>query len=176
MASERKRTKRPGVVAAKATRCSVGSAATSAKLPFATGSPQVAPLSVERHSAAAAQPKGLAVCLGTSMQMTPARDWPCQADRLVIVNLQPTVKDSQAALVIRAPIDRVLRGVVDGLEARGRARGLRVECFQRREVVALSHRFDGGGSWTFQVADKTGNPCGFILHVSVRPNLSSPGL
>ena len=30
--------------------------------------------------------------LGTSMQMTPARDWPCQASRMVIVNLQPTIK------------------------------------------------------------------------------------
>ena len=59
-------------------------------------------------------PGGLAICLGTSMQMTPARDWPCKADKMVIVNLQPTVRDDKAALVIRAPIDDVLLGVMLG--------------------------------------------------------------
>uniref|UniRef100_A0A7R9YEQ7 protein acetyllysine N-acetyltransferase n=1 Tax=Pinguiococcus pyrenoidosus TaxID=172671 RepID=A0A7R9YEQ7_9STRA len=58
---------------------------------------------------------GLSVCLGTSMQMVPARDLPCRAKRMVIVNLQPTVKDKKARLVIRAPIDEVMARLLQKL-------------------------------------------------------------
>ena len=51
---------------------------------------------------------GLALCLGTSLQMSPAGDWPCEAGKMVIVNLQETVKDEDACLVIRARADDVM--------------------------------------------------------------------
>mmetsp|Transcript_45028 Transcript_45028/g.101656 ORF Transcript_45028/g.101656 Transcript_45028/m.101656 type:complete len:225 (+) Transcript_45028:427-1101(+) len=128
----------------------------------------------EESAAKSAEPKGLAICLGTSMQMTPARDWPCEAGRMVIVNLQPTVKDAEAKLVIRAPIDTVMRGLVQGLEQsrlEGPSQGLEVPRYERAEAFALSHRFESprgrGDDWSLQIADETGSPCGFILHVTV---------
>lgn len=58
---------------------------------------------------------GLAICLGTSMQMCPARDLPCQAGRMVIVNLQETEKDEEAWMVLRGKIDDVMYGVMKKL-------------------------------------------------------------
>lgn len=60
--------------------------------------------------------KGLALCLGTSMQMRPARDLPCQAAKMVIVNLQPTVRDKKAWLTLRAKTDDVMYGVMKALQ------------------------------------------------------------
>lgn len=51
---------------------------------------------------------GLALCLGTSMQMQPASELPCEAGRMVIVNLQPTQKDDEAWMVMRARLDDVM--------------------------------------------------------------------
>ncbi|KAJ8614462.1 hypothetical protein CTAYLR_000833 [Chrysophaeum taylorii] len=50
----------------------------------------------------------LALCLGTSLRITPAADLPLSAKRFVIVNLQETPHDRQAALVIRAKVDAVM--------------------------------------------------------------------
>jgi len=50
------------------------------------------------------------------MQMCPARDLPCDADKMVIVNLQPTIMDDEAWMVVRSKIDDVLYGVMRALE------------------------------------------------------------
>lgn len=50
----------------------------------------------------------LALCLGTSLRITPAADLPLEARQFVIVNLQETPYDKQAALVIRARVDEVM--------------------------------------------------------------------
>ena len=115
-------------------------------------------------------PGGVAICLGTSMQMTPARDWPCKADKMVIVNLQPTVRDDKAALVIRAPIDDVLVGVMRHLS-------LPVPPFERSESFYLRHQAGPAASaasgaeglgapwsmiWALHLADHCGAPCGYI--------------
>lgn len=60
----------------------------------------------------------LSVVLGSSMQMVPARDLPLRAARLAIVNLQPTVRDSDASLVLRGDLDHVLTLVLRHLNLR----------------------------------------------------------
>lgn len=70
----------------------------------------------EWHSKQCEGSNGVALCLGTSLQMCPARDLPCQADKMVIVNLQPTVKDEEAWLVVRAKIDDIMYGVMKTLD------------------------------------------------------------
>lgn len=57
-------------------------------------------------------PGGLALCLGTSMQMCPARELPCEAGRMAILNLQETVKDDEAWLVLRGRIDDIMWAVM----------------------------------------------------------------
>ncbi|KAH9287639.1 hypothetical protein KI387_031756, partial [Taxus chinensis] len=61
----------------------------------------------------------LIICLGTSLQITPACNLPLKSVRgggkLVIVNLQPTPKDKKAALLIHAQVDKVIAGVMQFL-------------------------------------------------------------
>eukprot|EP00249_Psilotum_nudum_P020192 c27598_g1_i2 orf=1021-1890(-) len=56
------------------------------------------------------------LCLGTSLQITPACNLPLRCVRaggkMVIVNLQATPKDNKAALLIRARVDEVIAGVM----------------------------------------------------------------
>jgi NAD+-dependent protein deacetylase sirtuin 6 len=82
---------------------------------------------------------GLALCLGTSMQMSPARELPLDppAGRVALVNLQPTEMDDECHLVVRARIDDVLYGVVKAL-------GLRVPEYERRETFYLHHQVTAG--------------------------------
>jgi mono-ADP-ribosyltransferase sirtuin 6 len=127
----------------------------------------------EDHAEKCEAEGGLAICLGTSMQMTPARDWPCRARRMVIVNLQPTIKDDEAALVIRAPIDQVLSGVLAALQPR--TPNLALSPFQRVETFVVSHERQEGGAqggrgddpFVLRVLDRLGAPLGFILNVKV---------
>mmetsp|Transcript_36971 Transcript_36971/g.116303 ORF Transcript_36971/g.116303 Transcript_36971/m.116303 type:complete len:300 (+) Transcript_36971:72-971(+) len=62
----------------------------------------------EEHSSTA----DLSICLGTSLQITPANGIPVRTvkagGRLVIVNLQKTPKDKHAALLIRSKVDDVM--------------------------------------------------------------------
>lgn len=62
------------------------------------------------------------LCLGTSLQITPACDLPLKALRsggkVVIVNLQQTPKDKQAGLVIHGLVDEVMSGVMNYLSLR----------------------------------------------------------
>ncbi|CAH1444673.1 unnamed protein product [Lactuca virosa] len=58
----------------------------------------------------------LVLCLGTSLQITPACNLPLKSIRnggkMVIVNLQQTPKDNRASLVIRGFVDKVMSGVL----------------------------------------------------------------
>lgn len=62
------------------------------------------------------------LCLGTSLQITPACNLPLKSIRgggkMVIVNLQKTPKDKKASLVIRGRVDKVIAGVMDFLNLR----------------------------------------------------------
>ncbi|KAI3848756.1 hypothetical protein MKW98_012467 [Papaver atlanticum] len=62
------------------------------------------------------------LCLGTSLQVTPACNLPLRCIRgggkVVIVNLQSTPKDKKAGLVIHGLVDKVLAGVMQLLNMR----------------------------------------------------------
>ncbi|KAI8552196.1 hypothetical protein RHMOL_Rhmol06G0247200 [Rhododendron molle] len=64
----------------------------------------------------------IVLCLGTSLQITPACNLPLKCLRLggkiVIVNLQQTPKDNKASLVIRGLVDKVIAGVMHYLNLR----------------------------------------------------------
>ncbi|KAK4275309.1 hypothetical protein QN277_018415 [Acacia crassicarpa] len=59
----------------------------------------------------------IVLCLGTSLQITPACNLPLKAlpggGKVVIVNLQKTTKDKKASLVIHGPVDKVIEGVMN---------------------------------------------------------------
>eukprot|EP00538_Stauroneis_constricta_P013573 CAMPEP_0119555088 /NCGR_PEP_ID=MMETSP1352-20130426/7408_1 /TAXON_ID=265584 /ORGANISM="Stauroneis constricta, Strain CCMP1120" /LENGTH=319 /DNA_ID=CAMNT_0007601799 /DNA_START=62 /DNA_END=1018 /DNA_ORIENTATION=- len=57
----------------------------------------------------------LALCLGTSLRIEPAGSLPTYAKRYVIVNLQQTPKDDGASLIIRAPVDTVMKHLLEQL-------------------------------------------------------------
>lgn len=50
----------------------------------------------------------LALCLGTSLRITPAADLPLEAAEFVVVNLQETPHDKEAALVVRGRVDVIM--------------------------------------------------------------------
>jgi mono-ADP-ribosyltransferase sirtuin 6 len=50
----------------------------------------------------------LILCLGTSLRIQPVGSLPLRAKQFVIVNLQVTPIDTDAAMVIRAPVDKVM--------------------------------------------------------------------
>lgn len=57
----------------------------------------------------------LCLALGTSLRIIPAADMPALADAFVIVNLQETPHDGEAALVIRAKVDGVMARLCEAL-------------------------------------------------------------
>uniref|UniRef100_A0A7S3NLP1 protein acetyllysine N-acetyltransferase n=1 Tax=Aureoumbra lagunensis TaxID=44058 RepID=A0A7S3NLP1_9STRA len=57
----------------------------------------------------------LALCLGTSLRITPAADLPLMSKKFVIINLQQTPLDDRAALIIRANVDDVLTTLLSDL-------------------------------------------------------------
>lgn len=67
----------------------------------------------ERHCKMA----DIVLCLGTSLQITPACNLPLKCLRaggkIVIVNLQKTPKDKKASMVIRGLVDKIIAGVMD---------------------------------------------------------------
>jgi hypothetical protein len=93
---------------------------------------------------------------------------------MVIVNLQPTVKDREAALVIRAPIDEVLGRVVHLL--RNDHPGLVVPTFTRTETFVVSHGPMVSGGWWVRVDDPLGAPLGFVLNLEVAVDGRPPTL
>ena len=92
----------------------------------------------ERHAAKA----DLVLCLGTSLQITPACDLPLRALRkqkhkpdggsLAIINLQETPKDGKATVVIHAPVDEVMAKCMAALE-------LSVPAYKRYDSLLISH-------------------------------------
>ncbi len=57
----------------------------------------------------------LVICLGTSLRIEPVGSLPQRAKKFVIVNLQVTPYDSQASLIIRAPVDTVMTRLLQQL-------------------------------------------------------------
>ena len=58
----------------------------------------------------------LVLALGTSLRIEPAGSLPLFAKEFMLVNLQQTPKDESAALIVRAPVDVVMRAIMrDGL-------------------------------------------------------------
>jgi mono-ADP-ribosyltransferase sirtuin 6 len=55
----------------------------------------------------------LVVCLGTSLRIEPAGSLPTKCQSYVIVNLQVTPKDDDAAMIIRGRTDDVMKGVIE---------------------------------------------------------------
>lgn len=58
----------------------------------------------------------LVLCLGTSLRIYPANQMPLKAKKFVIVNLQQTMMDDTAALIIREKVDTVLMDVLEALD------------------------------------------------------------
>jgi len=89
-------------------------------------------------SEAHASEADLTICLGTSLQITPACNLPLRTvkggGKLVIVNLQKTPKDKSAHLLIRGRADEVMRGALQRL-------GMPVPPFVRRDrLILLFHQ------------------------------------
>lgn len=57
----------------------------------------------------------LLICLGTSLRIQPVGSLPLRAKQFVIVNLQETPFDTDATLVIRAPVDNVMDDLLQTL-------------------------------------------------------------
>lgn len=125
------------------------------------------------------------LCLGTSLQITPACDIPLRALRsggkLVIVNLQQTPKDNEACLVIHGLVDEVILGVMSYLYLRIPP-FVRVDLFQivfTRCTRLSDKRFM---KWRLRVASVHGQnaPLPFVKSVEVsfpgRPELKVASL
>ncbi|KAK3199990.1 hypothetical protein Dsin_023405 [Dipteronia sinensis] len=98
------------------------------------------------------------LCLGTSLQITPACNLPLKSLRgggkIVIVNLQKTPKDKKASLVIHGFVDKVIAGVMDSLNLRIPPY-IRIDLFQIIVTQSLSadKKFV---NWTLRVASVHG--------------------
>lgn len=111
------------------------------------------------------------LCLGTSLQITPACNLPLKCLRsggkIVIVNLQKTPKDKKANMVIHGLVDKVIAGVIDQLD-------LQIPPFVRTDLLQII--FTRGLStdgrymnWTLRVASVHGKeaPLPFVRSVEV---------
>ncbi|XP_071730063.1 NAD-dependent protein deacetylase SRT1-like [Rutidosis leptorrhynchoides] len=124
----------------------------------------------------------IVLCLGTSLQITPACDLPLKCIRnggkIVIVNLQETPKDKKANLVIRGYVDKVMSGVMQLLNMRIPSY-VRVDLFQ----IIFNHSRSVSESkytkWSLRVISAHGEkaPLPFIESVEVmfpdRPELKT---
>ncbi|XP_068638263.1 NAD-dependent protein deacetylase SRT1-like [Aristolochia californica] len=99
----------------------------------------------------------LILCLGTSLQITPACNLPLRCLRvggkLVIINLQPTPKDKKASLVIHGLVDKVIAGVMHLLN-------MQIPPYVRIDLVQLSltefPKNDRNVKWTLRVSSVHG--------------------
>ncbi|XVF70895.1 hypothetical protein PTKIN_Ptkin11bG0198900 [Pterospermum kingtungense] len=111
------------------------------------------------------------LCLGTSLQITPACNLPLKSLRgggkIVIVNLQKTPKDKKASLVIHGFVDKVVAGVMEILNMQIPPY-IRIDLFQTILTQSLSSdkRFV---NWTIRIASVHGlsAPLPFIKSVEV---------
>ncbi|KAK9077410.1 hypothetical protein SSX86_005747 [Deinandra increscens subsp. villosa] len=133
----------------------------------------------EKHCRAA----DIVLCLGTSLQITPACNLPLKCIRnggkIVIVNLQQTPKDNKASLVIRGFVDKVMAEVLQLLKM-PISPYVRVDLFQ----IIFNHQFrcvsdSKYGKWSLRVISVHGEkaPLPFIESVEVtfpeRPELKT---
>ncbi|XP_021287889.1 NAD-dependent protein deacetylase SRT1 isoform X1 [Herrania umbratica] len=111
------------------------------------------------------------LCLGTSLQITPACNLPLKSLRgggkIVIVNLQQTPKDKKASLVIHGFVDKVIAGVMEWLNMQIPPY-IRIDLFQTILTQSLSSdkKFV---NWTIRIASVHGlsAPLPFIKSVEV---------
>lgn len=121
----------------------------------------------------------LVLCLGTSLQITPACNMPLMSikngGRVAIVNLQATPKDKKASLVIHGLVDKVIAGVMSKLS-------LRIPPYIRADFVQLTLRHSVKKKcvrWTLRVTSIHGlrAPLPFLQSVKVsfpeRPDMKS---
>ncbi|URE39960.1 Inner centromere protein, ARK binding region [Musa troglodytarum] len=122
----------------------------------------------------------LVLCLGTSLQITPACNLPLKSIRnggkIVIVNLQPTPKDKRASLVIHGLVDKVIAGVMNFLS-------LRIPPYIRIDFaqLSLSHspKKNTYVKWTLRITSIHGPraPLAFLKSVEIsfpeRPDLKA---
>ncbi|KAG2333194.1 hypothetical protein Bca52824_004374 [Brassica carinata] len=100
----------------------------------------------------------LVLCLGTSLQITPACNLPLKCLRgggkIVIVNLQKTPKDKKAEVVIHGFVDKVVAGVMESLNMQIPPY-VRTDLFQIILNQSLS-RDERYINWTLRVASVHG--------------------
>ncbi|XP_010943290.1 NAD-dependent protein deacetylase SRT1 isoform X1 [Elaeis guineensis] len=122
----------------------------------------------------------IVLCLGTSLQITPACNLPLKTIRsggeIVIVNLQPTPKDKKASLVIHGLVDKVIAGAMHLLN-------LRIPPYIRIDFVQLSLSHSPKKKtyvkWNLRIASVHGQraPLPFLKSVEVsfpeRPDLKT---
>ncbi|KAK1353793.1 Deacetylase sirtuin-type domain-containing protein [Heracleum sosnowskyi] len=119
------------------------------------------------------------LCLGTSLQITPACNLPLRSVRgggeIVIVNLQKTPKDKKAKLVIHGLVDKVIVGVMQILN-------MRIPPYVRIDLFQIIYGCNSGGKyarWSIKVCSVHGEsaPLPFIQSVEVsfpeRPELKT---
>lgn len=58
----------------------------------------------------------LVICLGTSLRIEPAGGLPTRARKFVVINMQTTPYDNQAALVVRQKVDQVMSDLMRKLD------------------------------------------------------------
>uniref|UniRef100_A0A1D1Z5L9 NAD-dependent protein deacetylase SRT1 n=1 Tax=Anthurium amnicola TaxID=1678845 RepID=A0A1D1Z5L9_9ARAE len=110
------------------------------------------------------------LCLGTSLQITPACNLPLKSIRgggkVVIVNLQPTPKDKKATLVIHGFVDKVIASVMQILN-------LQIPPYVRIDILQLSlcqlPKRNPYVNWTLRISSVHGQraPLPFIKSVEV---------
>lgn len=116
----------------------------------------------------AASTADLAICLGTSLQITPACNLPLRTPKaggkLVIINLQATPKDKKASLVIHGKADEVMRGVMAHL-------AVPIPPFVREDSVTIAHQQEHpsskGYSFNIRVSSVHGEKCPMPLAHSI---------
>ncbi|KAF0894513.1 hypothetical protein E2562_039439 [Oryza meyeriana var. granulata] len=115
------------------------------------------------------QTADLVLCLGTSLQITPACNMPLlslkNGGRVAIVNLQATPKDKRASLVIHGLVDKVIAGVMYMMN-------VRIPPYIRTDFVQLSLRHSVKKKcvrWTLRVTSIHGlrAPLSFLRSVEV---------
>ncbi|KAL1534101.1 ditrans,polycis-polyprenyl diphosphate synthase [Salvia divinorum] len=113
----------------------------------------------------------LVLCLGTSLQITPACNLPLKClkggGKIVIVNLQKTPKDKKASLVIHERVDEVMTGVTGLLNMRIPP-FIRIDLFQiiTTQALSLDKKYV---NWTLRISSVHGKqaPLPFIKSVEV---------
>ncbi|XP_031744759.1 uncharacterized protein LOC101212255 isoform X6 [Cucumis sativus] len=121
----------------------------------------------ERHCRMA----DIVLCLGTSLQITPACNLPLKSLRgggkIIIVNLQKTPKDKKASLVIHGRVDKVIAGVMEILNMQIPP-FVRIDLFQiiLSQGLSLDKKFV---NWTLRILSIHGQkaPLPFIKSVEI---------